>query len=146
MFPECSGVYYAQKENELFLVKVRGIYPSLTLDKHAIDLGAYLTSGKTKEVPQSVLDNMEIFHTEWDFLPLDSRLNLNVFSKANIVPLGTKLEISYEEVLNIAGKYRRMCQQGVSPLKIIRALAYEFKTSTDQIIELVNKLDAQYFS
>lgn len=142
MFPESSGVYIAQRESSLFIIKIKGVYPSLQLDKKAIDLGEYLANGKMKEVSQEVLDNIEIFHTEWDFHPL-SFVNFTVFSNIEFRPDGTNLYLSEEDILSIRGKYYRMCQQGVSPMKIMRALAYEFKCSKEQIINLINKFDAQ---
>ena len=60
MFPEYSGVYLAQREDDLYVVKVKGVYPTLTLDKNALDLGEFLRSGKTKAVDKTILDNMEL--------------------------------------------------------------------------------------
>lgn len=142
MFPESSGVYIAQKESDLFIVKIRGVYPTLQLDKKAIDLGVYLRSGKTKEVPQELLDCMEIFHTEWDFHPLNF-IDFSVFSNIEFCPDSSQLYLSEEDILSIRGKYYRMCQQGVSPIKVIRALSYEFKCSKEQIIKLINNFDEQ---
>lgn len=143
MFPESSGVYIAQKTTDTFIVKVKGMYPALQLDRHAVDLGEFLRSGKTKEVSSEVLDNMEIFHDEWNFFPLKF-INFGVFSKTTeFLPDSSKLYLSDDDLMAISGKYYRMCQQGVSPMKIIRALAYEFKTTKEQIINLVNNLDAQ---
>lgn len=142
MFPESSGVYIAQRDSSLFIVKIRGVYPTLQLDKNAIDLGEYLCNGKKKEVPKEVLDNMEIFHTEWTFYSLKF-IDFTVFSKIDFNPDGTDLYLSEEDIVLIRGKYYRMCQQGVSPMKICRALSYEFKCSLEQIINLVNDFDAQ---
>lgn len=142
MFPESSGVYIAQRNENLFVVKIRGVYPTLQLDKKAIDLGEFLHNGKTKEVPQEVLDNMELFHMEWDFRPLNF-INFSVFSKIEFCPDSSNLYMSEEDILSIRGKYYRMCQQGVSPMKVIRALTYEFKSSKEQIIKLINGFDAQ---
>jgi hypothetical protein len=142
MFPESSGVYITQRESELFIVKVKGVYPTLQLDKKAVDLGEYLRHGKIKEVPQNVLDNMELFHTEWEFNSLRF-INFGVFSKTEFNPDGNNLYLSEEEMISLRGKYYRLCQQGVSPMKVIRALGYEFKVSEDQIIKLINDFDAQ---
>jgi len=142
MFPESSGVYIAQRNDELFIVKVKGVYPTLQLDKKAIDLGTYLSSGKTNEVTQSVLDNIELFHETWEFHPLRF-IHFGVFSKTEFNPDGQNLYLSEEDVTALRGKYYRLCQQGVSPLKLIRALGYEFKVSSDQIISLLNNFDAQ---
>lgn len=142
MFPEASGVYIAQRDADLFIVKVKGVYPTLQLDKKAVDLGEYLRHGKTKEVPQEVLDNLELFHYEWEFNPLRF-INFGVFSNLEFNPDGTKLYLSEDDMVSLRGKYYRLCQQGVSPMKVIRALGYEFKVSTDQILELINNFDAQ---
>lgn len=142
MFPESSGVYIAQRDNSFFIVKVKGVYPTLQLDKKAVDLGEYLRNGKTKEVPQEVMDNIELFHTDWEFHPLRF-IHFGVFSKTEFNPDGTDLYLTEDDMQSIRGKYYRLCQQGVSPIKIVRALGYEFKVSREQIINLINEFDAQ---
>lgn len=142
MFPESSGVYVAQRDADLYIVKVKGVYPTLQLDKRAVDLGEFLCNGKNKEVPQEVLDNIELFHTDWEFYPL-SFINFGVFSKTEFNPNGTDLYLSEEDTISIRGKYYRLCQQGVSAMKVIRALGYEFKVSKEQIIKLINDFDTQ---
>lgn len=142
MFPEASGVYIAQRNADLFIIKIKGVYPTMQLDKKAVDLGEFLRNGKTKEVPQEVLDNIELCHTDWDFHPLRF-INFGVFSKTEFQPDGTTLYMSEEDIVSLRGKYYRLCQQGVSPMKVIRALGYEFKVSKDQIIKLINNFDAQ---
>ena len=140
MFPANSGVYIAQRENDLFIVKVKGVYPTLQLDKKAVDLGEYLRNGKLKEISQDIMDNIELFHNDWEFLPLNF-INFGVFSKIEFNPNGTDLYLSEDDVTS--SKYYRLCQQGVSPMKVIRALGYEFKVSKEQIIKLINSFDAQ---
>ena len=142
MFPESSGVSLAQRDSDLYVVKVKGVYPTLMLDKKAFNLGEFLQKGKIEEVPQDVLDNMELFHTDWEFHPLNF-VNFSVFSKTEFVPNGDNLYLSEEDIVAIRGKYYRLCQQGVSSIKVIRALGYEFKVSKDQIIKLINSFDAQ---
>lgn len=142
MFPECSGVYIAQREDELYIVKIKGVYPTLQLDKKAVDLGKFLGNGKTQEVPIEVLDNIELFHENWDFYPLDF-IKIGVFSKNEFMIDGKKLYMSQDDYVAIRGKYYRLCEQGVSPMKVIRALSHEFKVSKDQIINLINSFDAQ---
>ena len=144
MFPEHSGVYIAQKDNDIIVVKVKGVYPSLQLDKKAINLGEYLRTGKIVEVTQSQFDNLELFHAQWNFIPLDF-INFGVFSKnkTDFAPNGADLYLEEEEVIALRGKYFRLCQQGVSPLKVIRAISYEFKVSTEQIMKLINGFDEQ---
>lgn len=144
MFPEHSGVYIAQKDNDIIVVKVKGVYPSLQLDKKAINLGEYLRTGKIVEVTQSQFDNLELFHAQWNFIPLDF-INFGVFSKnkTDFAVSGSDLYLEEEEVIALRGKYFRLCQQGVSPLKVIRAISYEYKVSTEQIIKLINGFDEQ---
>lgn len=142
MFPESSGVYIAQHGTDLFIIKVKGVYPTMQLDKKAVDLGEFLHNGKAKEVNQEALDNIELFHTSWKFYPL-SFINFGVFSKTEFNPNGDYLYLSEEDIVSIRGKYYRLCQQGVSPMKVIRALGHEFKVSKDQIIGLINNFDAQ---
>lgn len=141
MFPESSGLYIAQRDLDIFIVKVKGVYPTMQLDKKAMDLGSYFRDGKITEVPQNVLDNMEICHTEWEFRPLS--INFGVFSKTEFNPNGNDLYLSEDEIISLRNKYYRLCQQGVSPLKVVRALGYEFKVSTEQIMKLINSFDAQ---
>jgi hypothetical protein len=141
MFPENSGVYIAQRHDDLLLLRVKGVYPSLQLDQKAIDLGEFLRSGKLQGIPKEKIDAIEIFHQSWEFRPL--RINFGVFSKIEFNPDGTKLYLSEEDMIAIRGKYYRLCQQGVSPMKVIRAIGYEFQVSKDQIIELINGFDKQ---
>lgn len=142
MFPECSGVYIAQRKDELFIVKVKGVYPTLQLDKKSINLGEFFASGKLQEASQEVLDNIILFHDQWVFHPLGF-IHIGVFSKTDFVLDGTKLYLSEDDYVSLCGKYYRMCEQGVSPMKIVRALSHEFKMSKDQVINLVNKFDEQ---
>lgn len=142
MFPENSGVYAAQRGDDIIIVKVKGVYPSLQLDRKAIFLSEFLRSGKIVEVSKETFDNIELFHTEWNFIPLRF-INFGVFSKTEFAPDGTNLYLTEEDMLAIQGKYYRLCQAGVAPLKVVRALSYEFKVSTEQILPLINEFDHQ---
>lgn len=142
MFPDSSGIYIAQRQNKTLIVKIKGIYPAFQLDKNAFDLGEFLRTGKKDEVPKETLDNIELFHNEWTFHPLRF-INFGVFSKTEFYPDGSSLYMSVDDLMSIRGMYFRLCEQGVPATKIVRALAYEFKCSTDQIISLVNEFDKQ---
>ena len=139
MFPENSGMYIASRDSEAYIIKVKGVYPSLRIEKKALNLAEFFTNNKVEEAPQDVLDNMEIFHSEWQF----KSLPINVFSKIQFCSTTTNLYMSMEDISALRGKYYRMVQQGVSITKVIRALSYEFKTSKEQIIKLINAFDAQ---
>ena len=140
MFPEHSGVFIAQRDSELLIVTVKGVYPTLQLER-AVDLGEYLKSGKLIPVDKNTLDNIVLFHSKWSFevLPVD----IPVFSKTDFSPSGTNLYLSDEDAIHIQGLYYRLCAQGVSPLKSARAISYEYKLSMDQVLNLINKFDAQ---
>lgn len=140
MFPQSSGVYIAHRDVDSFIVKVKGVYPTLQLDKNILDLGEFVRSGKIKEVPKEVLSNIELFHTEWEFTPIRV---FNVFSKTEFNPNGIDFYLSEDDVVNLRGKYYRLCQQGVSAMKVIKALEYEFKVPSTQIISLINEFDKQ---
>jgi len=141
MFPENSGVYIAQRDENLIVVKVKGVYPTLQLDKKALDLGEFLKSGKQQEVSKDLLDNIKLYHMKWNFKPLN--FNFDVFSKIEFSPDGTKLYMSEEDIINVRSQYYRLCQQGVPPMEVVRAISYEFKASKEQIISLVNGFDLQ---
>lgn len=141
MFPEHSGVFIAKRGSYLLIVTVKGVYPTLKLGERAIDLGEYLRKGKFVEVPKNMLDAMEMFHMSWEFVPLN--IGIPVFSNTEFEPTGTNLYLSDEDMMYVQGLYYRLCQQGVSPLKAIRAISYEYKLSTDQTRDLINKFDAQ---
>ena len=144
MFPEQSGVYIVTRDksnvSNVFIVRVKGVYPSLQIDKNAVDISSWLHNGKVREVSKDIIDNIEIFHTEWNFIPL--KMNFGVFSNIEFVPNPEKLYMSEEDAIYIRGKYYRLCQQGVSPMKVIRALTYELNTSKEQILNLVNEFDS----
>lgn len=141
MFPERSGVFIAKRNSNLLIVTVKGVYPTLKLGDRAIDLGEYLKSGKLVEVAKNMLDAIELFHMSWEFLPLNA--SIPVFSNTDFDPTGTNLYLSDEDVMYIQGLYYRLCQQGVSPLKAVRAISYEYKLTTDQALQMINKFDAQ---
>ena len=140
MFPSSSGAYLATRGSDIFMVRIKGVYPTLQLDKNVLDVGEFLRTGKMKEVPKEALDNITLFHNEWEFTPIRV---FNVFSKTEFNPNGTGLYMSEDDAVNIRGKYFRLCQQGVSPMKVIRALEYEFKVPNSQVIDLINGFDAQ---
>lgn len=142
MFPKHSGIYIAQKDGDVVIVKVKGVYPSLQLDKKALYLSEFVRKGKTTEVPPEMFDNMELYHQRWDFRLLDFA-NFGVFSKTEFVPSGTNLFLSEEDMYSLRNMYYRLCEQGVAPTKVIRAVSYEYKIPKEQVISLVNGFDSE---
>ena len=142
MFPKHSGMYIAQRNDDVVIVKVKGVYPSLQLDKKAFFLSEFVKNGKLSEVPQELFDNIELYHQEWDFKLLDF-INFGVFSKTEFAPSGTNLFLSEEDTYSLRNLYYRLCQQGVSPTKVIRAVSYEYKISREQVMSLINGFDSE---
>jgi len=144
MFPEQSGAYIASRNEDLYLVKVKGVYPTLQLGKSVFDLGAFLRSNRIQQASTDTLDNMELMHQNWRFVPLIGKNS--VFSDNNLgfIPNAEDLYLSNEDYFSIRGLYYRLIQQGVPSTKIVRALSYEFKIPTEKIIQLINKFDKQY--
>lgn len=139
-FPLSAGTYMCQRDTDLIIIVIKGLFPMLRLDS-GFDLGYFLKKRKLKEVPKDILANIEIFPEMWRFTPLRD-LNYSVFSKNEFHATG-RLELPVDREADIKEKYYLLTQQGVSTIKIIRALTQEFKVSPDTICDLVNGFDKQ---
>lgn len=139
-FPEKAGAYLCSRDNDLVLLRIKGIYPTLELDKSALNVGVFLRHNKVKEVPKEILDNIQLFPENWDFQMLN--VNYSVFSKIEFKPDGD-IFVSYEDACSMRDKYYRMCQQGISSLRAMRAISFEFKTSMDRTREIINQWDRE---
>lgn len=129
-----------QRDTDLIIIVIKGLFPMLRLDS-GFDLGYFLKKRKLKEVSKGILANIEIFPEMWRFTPLRD-LNYSVFSKNEFHATG-RLELPIDREADIKEKYYLLTQQGVSTIKIIRALTQEFKVSPDTICDLVNGFDKQ---
>lgn len=129
-----------QRDTDLIIIVIKGLFPMLRLDS-GFDLGYFLEKRKLKEVSKGILANIEIFPEMWRFTPLRD-LNYSVFSKNEFHATG-RLELPIDREADIKEKYYLLTQQGVSTIKIIRALTQEFKVSPDTICDLVNGFDKQ---
>lgn len=139
-FPLSAGTYMCQRDTDLIIIVIKGLFPMLRLDS-GFDLGYFLKKRKLKEVSKGILANIEIFPEMWRFTPLRD-LNYSVFSKNEFHATG-RLELPIDREADIKEKYYLLTQQGVSTIKIIRALTQEFKVSPDTICDLVNGFDKQ---
>lgn len=139
-FPLSAGTYMCQRDTDLIIIVIKGLFPMLRLDS-GFDLGYFLKKRKLKEVSKGILANIEIFTEMWRFTPLRD-LNYSVFSKNEFHATG-RLELPIDREADIKEKYYLLTQQGVSTIKIIRALTQEFKVSPDTICDLVNGFDKQ---
>ena len=142
MFPEASGAYIAHRDAKSYIVKIKGVYPTFDLDNRIFDLGEFLNKGKLSEAPKGTAENILLAHEKWSFEPLKF-LNFEVFSNTEFRNDNGDLYLSDDDYYRIRGKYYRLVEQGVSAVKIIRALSYEFKVPTERIIELVNCYDRE---
>jgi hypothetical protein len=137
-FPETPGLYIAQRDYDVVLIKITGMYPTLELGK-CINITSLICGNTIKEASKEVINSILLFSDKWKFTMLKD-INVSVFPKTSFKADGN-LDLSTDERLMLRNTYYRMVQSGVSSSKIIRALMYEYKTSMEQVINLLNKFD-----
>lgn len=137
-FPETPGLYIAQRDYDVVLIKITGMYPTLELGK-CINITSLICGNTIKEASKEVINSILLFSDKWKFTMLKD-IDMRVFPKTSFKADGN-LDISTDERLMLRNTYYRMVQSGVSSSKIIRALMYEYKTSMEQVINLLNKFD-----
>lgn len=137
-FPETPGLYIAQRDYDVVLIKITGMYPTLELGK-CINVTSLICGNTIKEASKEVVNSILLFSDKWKFTMLKD-IDMRVFPKTSFKADGN-LDLSTDERLMLRNVYYRMVQSGVSSSKIIRALMYEYKTSMEQVINLLNKFD-----
>lgn len=137
-FPETPGLYIAQRDYDVVLIKITGMYPTLELGK-CINITSLICGNTIKEASKEVINSILLFSNKWKFTMLKD-IDMRVFPKTSFKADGN-LDLSTDERLMLRNTYYRMVQSGVSSSKIIRALMYEYKTSMEQVINLLNKFD-----
>lgn len=140
-FPLSPGMYICLRDSDFVIVTIKGILPMLTIDG-GVDLGSYFKNHKLKEASKEMLANIQLFPEKWKFYDTKDFVNNSVFSKNEFHPSG-ELTLNPDTLSDIRDKYYSMCQQGVSSIKIILSLVYEFKVSADTIVDLVNRFDKE---
>ena len=140
-FPESPGLYVAQRNTDVVLFKLTGMFPTLIVGK-ALYLSNLIEGNSLSETPKNVLENMIIFPEKWKFTQLGKLINMDVFPKL-VFKCDGDLDLSTDEVLHIRSTYYRLVQSGVAPSKILRALSYEYKLTMSQTIDLINKFDKE---
>lgn len=60
LFPESPGLYLAQRNTDIVLFKLTGMYPTLIVGK-SIYLTNFIEGNSLTEVPKEVLANMVVF-------------------------------------------------------------------------------------
>lgn len=140
-FPESPGLYLAQRNTDVVLFKLTGMYPTLIVGK-ALYLSKLIEGNSLAEAPKEVLENMTVFPEKWKFIHLGQLVNMDVFPKLAFKCDGD-LDLSTDELLHIRSTYYRLVQSGVAISKILRALTYEYKLTMQQTIDLINKFDKE---
>lgn len=140
-FPESPGLYLAQRNTDVVLFKLTGMYPTLIVGK-ALYLSKLIEGNSLAEAPKEVLENMTVFPEKWKFTHLGQLVNMDVFPKLAFKCDGD-LDLSTDELLHIRSTYYRLVQSGVAISKILRALTYEYKLTMQQTIDLINKFDKE---
>lgn len=139
-FPITPGLYIAQRDQDVVLIRVTGQYPRLVLGK-GIDISTFIRSGGIKEVDKETLSNIVVFSREWSFRNLPS-IEMSVFPKTMFRPDGM-IDIDPDTTNAIRTEYFRFSQQGMPYSEIMRALAYEHNITMDQMRLLANKFDKE---
>lgn len=137
-FPENPGLYIAQREYDVVLIKITGMYPTLQVGK-CVYLSAMIGGNTIKEAPKEIVDNIILFSKNWEFSKIES-IDTRVFPKTAFKVDGN-LDLGTDEKLSLRNTYYRLVQSGVSSSKIIRALMYEYHVTMDEVVRLINEFD-----
>ena len=89
-FPLSAGTYMCQRDTDLIIIVVKGLFPTLQLDG-GFDLGYFLKNRKLREASKEILANIELFPEMWTFTPMRG-MNYSVFAKNEFHTTG-KLEL-----------------------------------------------------
>lgn len=137
-FPENPGLYIAQREYDVVLIKITGMYPTLQVGK-CVYLSAMIGGNTIKEAPKEIVDNIILFSKNWEFSKIEN-IDTRVFPKTAFKVDGN-LDLGTDEKLSLRNTYYRLVQSGVSSSKIIRALMYEYHVTMDEVMRLINEFD-----
>lgn len=137
-FPENPGLYIAQREYDVVLIKITGMYPTLQVGK-CVYLSAMIGGNTIKEAPKEIVDNIILFSKNWEFSKIEN-IDTRVFPKTAFKVDGN-LDLGTDEKLSLRNTYYRLVQSGVSSSKIIRALMYEYHVTMDEVVRLINEFD-----
>lgn len=139
LFPEQAGLYIVQRDTDIVLLKVTGVYPMLQISR-GFSIDTLVTGQQLKEASKEILANVELNPEKWKWQEL--KVNTSVFPKIAFDSDGASVAFSTAEYLSIRSRYYRLCQQGVSQSKITRSLMYEYKLKMSTAIELKQQFDA----
>lgn len=140
LFPTSAGMYFAQREQDLILIKIKGLYPTLKLDS-GIDIGSCLRGERVKEADKGIMSSIELYPEKWNFKSFNF-IKPNVFSKNKYSATGL-VSIAPDVREQIKNEYYLFMQQGVSVTKVLRALTHEYKISMEATMQLINMLDKE---
>lgn len=137
-FPISPGLYIAQRDYDVVLLKITGMYPTFTVGK-TLYLTSLISSNTLKEASKDIVNNIILFSDKWKFTQLEG-IDMRVFPKLAFKPDG-HLDLSTDELLSVQITYYRMRQSGVSLSKIMWALVYEYKVPMEQISKMIELFD-----
>lgn len=139
-FPITPGLYIAQREQDVVLIRITGQFPRLVLGK-GIDISTFIRTGGIKEVDKELLSSIALCSNEWEFRNLPF-IGMSVFPKTTFKPDGI-IEIDPDTTNAIRTAYIRLSQQGVPYSDIMRALADKHNITMEQMRQLINKFDGE---
>lgn len=82
-FPLSAGTYMCQRDTDLIIIVVKGLFPTLQLDG-GFDLGYFLKKRKLREASKEILANIELFPEMWTFTPMRG-MNYSVLQRTNSI-------------------------------------------------------------
>lgn len=139
-FPTSSGLYIAQRGKDVCLIKVTGLFPTLSIGK-SILLSSLIDGNSIKEAPKEILNNILLFPEKWSFSVIDN-INVSAFPSSSFRADGI-LDLSSDELISMKHMYHRLYSMGIPFTKIMNAFIYEYKITNQQALALFNKFDKE---
>lgn len=139
-FPTSSGLYIAQRGKDVCLIKVTGLFPTLSIGK-SILLSSLIDGNSIKEAPKEMLNNILLFPEKWSFSVINN-INVSAFPSSSFRADGI-LDLSSDELIGMKHIYHRLCSMGIPFTKIMNAFIYEYKITNQQALSLFNKFDKE---
>lgn len=139
-FPKSPGLYIVQREKDVCLIKITGLFPTLSVGK-GIYLSSLIEGNSIKEISKEIMNNILLFPEKWNF-SIIKNIDISTFPSSSFKPDGI-LELSSDEIINMKHMYYRLCSMGIPFTKILNAFVYEYKTTIEQLLLLFNKFDKE---
>ncbi len=143
LFPNSAGVYIYQRNEDVIMVRVKGVYPTLELGEDAIDFTKFFQTGKIVNASKEVVANFHLEPEKWKKCNTLEDIDTSVFPTTTVRPTPTRRDLTEDEFYIIKYKYVRSCQMGLKWTEVAKALMYELKIPEEQVLEVFRKIDSK---